>query len=804
MGHKLLLICVLPCLAVLMIWTAPASADWGEWTSGGEAVCTEATIQQEVKSASDDSGNTYLAWMDNRTGQDWYIYAQKLDPAGNPLWTPASGVRVNYPALYESGASTLELTYDGNGGLIVAYIDSYGDALSAQKIDEYGNLAWNGGSNVVISQLTMNHGISSIDLIPDGSGGIILSIGWVYADPAGGWYDYYSSAAVQKVDSNGNLLWGNTDPLIPGPGLSLAGFGDSLYIDAHHCNPRLCSNGSGGAIVAWKKNDYVFAAEVGENQIEWSGQVNINHYPDTPFYYNLEQDTNSPQIVSDGSDGAFISWNHLDTQLEGDDWYELYCQRIDSDGNPQWAHDIRVSEGIYPLIAGHQVITDSAAGAIYVFGSFNPNEDYNEIWAQRVDGSGSRLWPTGASGVKISDYTMFENQLSTATDGSGGVVVAWSDTRNPSDRDIYAQRVNSSGSKLWDEWGFPICSESAHQVSPDISSYNNGNIIAWQDKRSDTGDIYAQRMDNCYLEISNVAVNTTFDSQSYTWDAEFTFETNDSASSVVSYDPDMDCYPSCSYSHSSGSSEGTSHTVLLTGLEASNEYCYKISATLHDCTAEVTGSFPLDNVYDNIYGINADHNSITCGIRVSWYTKFPSKQNTLYYREQGAETWNTKSASQSDCSENRYYSAHFAVTTGTTYDYKVSTTIDNVTYNSDVDTKMAGRCDSEPPIPVRNSQVGENQQDLTAPFLRSHPNPFNPSTAITFNLTGASEIDLKIYSAAGKYVKTLASGYYSKAVHQVTWDGKNMRGENVASGIYFARLTIGGSDVMSSKLILLR
>ena len=79
-------------------------------------------------------------------------------------------------------------------------------------------------------------------------------------------------------------------------------------------------------------------------------------------------------------------------------------------------------------------------------------------------------------------------------DGSGGAIITWQDKRNGS-YDIYAQRVNSSGAVQWAANGVAVCSVDSDQVSPAIISDGSGGaIIAWQDKRSGSYDIYAQRI----------------------------------------------------------------------------------------------------------------------------------------------------------------------------------------------------------------------------------------------------------------------------------------------------------------------
>ncbi len=84
------------------------------------------------------------------------------------------------------------------------------------------------------------------------------------------------------------------------------------------------------------------------------------------------------------------------------------------------------------------------------------------------------------------------------------------------------------------------------------------------------------------------------------------------------------------------------------------------------------------------------------------------------------------------------------------------------------------------------------------------PNPFNPETSIRFTVgAGADRVTLSVYDVAGRLVARLLDGHPGAGEHVVTWNGRDDRGREVASGIYFARLSVGSwSD--SRKMALLK
>ena len=72
------------------------------------------------------------------------------------------------------------------------------------------------------------------------------------------------------------------------------------------------------------------------------------------------------------------------------------------------------------------------------------------------------------------------------------------------------------------------------------------------------------------------------------------------------------------------------------------------------------------------------------------------------------------------------------------------------------------------------------------------PNPFNPSTTISFDVPdGAPMVSLRIYDAAGRLVRTLVQSKLSAGQHQVQWQGRDDSGHSVASGVYHLRMEAG-------------
>lgn len=102
------------------------------------------------------------------------------------------------------------------------------------------------------------------------------------------------------------------------------------------------------------------------------------------------------------------------------------------------------------------------------------------------------------------------------------------------------------------------------------------------------------------------------------------------------------------------------------------------------------------------------------------------------------------------------------------------------------------------------------EQLPTTPFLEQNfPNPFNPLTRLRYHLPSQGNVSIKLYNLLGEEVKTLVSTTSVPGVFEVSWDGKNDQGVNVASGLYIARLEFTSGKgrqlvVQNRKLLLIR
>ena len=91
--------------------------------------------------------------------------------------------------------------------------------------------------------------------------------------------------------------------------------------------------------------------------------------------------------------------------------------------------------------------------------------------------------------------------------------------------------------------------------------------------------------------------------------------------------------------------------------------------------------------------------------------------------------------------------------------------------------------------------------------MANYPNPFNPETWIPYQLANDVSVQIQIFDAMGRLIRTFdigeqAAGMYTTKEKAVYWDGRNTQGEEVASGVYFYHMRAGALKATKRMFIL--
>lgn len=201
----------------------------------------------------------------------------------------------------------------------------------------------------------------------------------------------------------------------------------------------------------------------------------------------------NPKLISDNAGGAIIVWED-----SVNFYWDIYAQRISSSGALLWA-TIGVAVCAAPNIQiNPKIDVDDLGGAVITWQDKRNSTDY-DIYAQRLNPSGTIQW--AANGVVVCNSIGVQNNPRIEPDGSNGALISWIDKRVGTDYDIYAQRISALGTAMWASNGVAVCSAANNQTAQDMKYLgSNGVMVAWKDDRGGKFDIYAQQ-----LNLSGVA-----------------------------------------------------------------------------------------------------------------------------------------------------------------------------------------------------------------------------------------------------------------------------------------------------------
>ncbi len=338
-------------------------------------------------------------------------------------------------------------------------------------------------NNGVSSGLTSHESLGGI--VSDGNGGAFVAerIQWINNS------NY--QLVVTKVTKNG--LAQNITMLTP-EGIS--------YSE----NPSIISDGLSGAIVTWLAHgvtDTIMAQRIDANGIvQWGTSGTV--------LCNSAGVKSKPKIVLVGSGVCVITWSDFRNGLN----YDMYAQMVNASGVVQWtANGSVVCNSLGDQDNPSIVNVSSDVIIAWTDTRLGLGKD---IVAQKLNSSGQAQWQS--NGVAVTNSTGNENSPLMVVDGNSGVILTWEDNQNPAS-DIYAQRLNDSGQPLWGANGIQICNADDYQKQQQIiADGNSGAIIAWEDGRNSSQDIYAQRVNDAgqiQWTANGMAISTSTGDQRY-------------------------------------------------------------------------------------------------------------------------------------------------------------------------------------------------------------------------------------------------------------------------------------------------
>lgn len=465
----------------LFVAAAPARADWPTSASVNLPVCTSPNLQSGQTLVPDLAGGVFIVWGDLRNGVEFDIYVQHVLSSGvvDPTWpvnglaitTSMTGAQVN-PAAITDGAGGVVLAWQDVRTGSVANPDVYAQHLRA---DGTVDPAWP-TSGVAVCTAPGQQGL--IRMLSDQAAGAIVA-----------WRDQRNDTDLYaaRVQANGQLdpAWAvNGNPIVSGAG------GQN--------NMVLAPDGHGGLIATWTDTRNGAAADIYAQRLLQNGSV----APGWPVNgiavctaAGLQQ---LPSIAPDAAGGAFIGWEDYRPGPTAD----IYAHhvRANSTLDPAWA----VDGSAVCLAAGNQTrgrVAADAAGGVFVAWIDARAGSIPAFYAQHLLANGSRdaAWPVS----DLNFCAAFGNHVNLVLlpDGTGGALAAWDDARNGGGLDVFAHHLLAAGiaDPAWpvNGRGVSVMIGSQNAAGAVLADGSGGLIVAWSDTRTfatSGNDIYAQRV----------------------------------------------------------------------------------------------------------------------------------------------------------------------------------------------------------------------------------------------------------------------------------------------------------------------
>jgi len=467
-------------------------------------------------------------------------------------------------------------------------------------------------------------------------------------------------------------------------------------------------------------------------------------------------------IVADGAGGVIVAWHHSLHPVN-----DIYAQRIDGSGALLWtpggvALCTAANAQFSPCIA-----SDGAGGAIVAWHDFRFDQfEYPDIFAQRVDASGTVLWTH--NGVAVCTVDEHQEGTQIVSDGSGGAIIGWWDYRNFTNTDIFAQRIDAAGAALWPVNGVNASPAAQFQLYVRIVSDGAaGAILTWQDHRNSTPDVYVQRLNASGAPqwgVSGLSISTTG------WDVRPELVSDGAGGAIITWEDSL--------------TSDSRHDIFMQRINASGAPQW------------TAGGVGLAVALGNQTSVTmaADGSG---GTFVAWEDSTTGTSTHYDIRVQrinasGAFQWTPGGVAVCDLFNAQRAPVILAAAGGGAIvawqDFRTGSNYDIYALRLGPEGSIPTGVDHTPPVSA--VALGSN-----------HPNPFSGATAIDLDLVRDANVAVDVFDVAGRRVRQLNFGRIAAGSKSMTFDGMGDDGRPLPSGIYFYRINASGVTATRKMVI---
>ena len=455
------------CTAAAICLAASSTTLHAQWSSDPAdnlVLADNSNEQVQPKMVATADGGFYVSWFDNSTG-GYDVYLQRLDAGGNEQWVH-NGILIADRDLSSTEDYGLDIDADGNALLAFGFDVSGVIQVEAQKVAPDGTLLW-GDSGVIVSADPSETFSPKTAALADGS----VAVGWSTND---------GSVVVQKLDTDGNPLWGT--------GVTVTDGATSYSLGDLHGDP------DGNVIASWIVSSFssphaMYAQKLAaiDGAPLWGADpVTVEDATDGSLQFG-----NFPPFIPDGQGGAVFVWYTVATSGN------VHVQHIDSTGTPLFAQNgvlasTNTTRGHYEPSGGY----DPATGDIYaLWRETDATQTHFGTYAQRVDNTGARQW--GDAGKVLASLSLADQSEMVALPvAGGGMYAAWASNDAPNPMPIHVARLDVDGNYVWASQTVDITTEpnDVARLTGALSAQGYAAYAWTAAAGSSPGDIHAQNI----------------------------------------------------------------------------------------------------------------------------------------------------------------------------------------------------------------------------------------------------------------------------------------------------------------------
>ena len=382
------------------------------------------------------------------------------DPASPQLL--GTGIHAQVAATSDGGVYIAWLT-DGNYHVYIQRLDAAGEA----QFEESGMLVSNQPNASWFAVFHMN-------LAVDGDDNAIIST----LDTRTGLWQVYA----YKIAPDGSMLWGED-------GLVLSASG------VESISPRLTVLPDNSVVVTWTHNwnAVSFQRVSSDGELLWGDGILIEDDDEDATLI-------SPQPVVTAEGDVLIQWIRQSGPYPWAPDSELYLQKYDYDGNPLWSEPT-IAVGPVQFPTGNwlqQSVAEGGGGSFSAWTDFSGSGSNQNAVAQHITVDGELSW-TGGVDLSTNSSNFRISPRLTVAEETQELMAVWGEANGTqSQHGVYAQRLDSSGNRLWGSYGTAVVSMNSDYVYLDLSvaGFDEELITAYIQQYDYTdSDIYATRLD---------------------------------------------------------------------------------------------------------------------------------------------------------------------------------------------------------------------------------------------------------------------------------------------------------------------